>query len=101
MTSRPRESFDRKGHRLMPSAILTSEEADDMRRRLDLSPRQFQVALACLDGISRAQTARRLSCSVHTVDSHLRRVFSKLRVESRGALAARLMVAYVESNRTP
>jgi DNA-binding CsgD family transcriptional regulator len=50
--------------------------------------------LSVMDGLSQRQIAQRLDCSPHTVDSHLRRIYRKVEVQSGASLVAKLFVAY-------
>lgn len=79
-----------------PSEIIDPAARDDIRLLLDLSPREFQIVLHIIDGLSQQEIARRIGCSRHTVDSHVRRIFRKLGVGNRAAAAGRLLVAYAE-----
>ena len=55
-----------------------------------LSARERQIAMMVASGLSDANVAARLSLSEETVGSHLRRIYRKLGVHTRVALAARL-----------
>jgi DNA-binding CsgD family transcriptional regulator len=59
--------------------------------RIQLSDREFAVALMVADGLTNAQIARRLQISSRTVATHLERVRAKLGVRSRAQLAARVV----------
>ncbi|MCE6996398.1 helix-turn-helix transcriptional regulator [Saccharothrix sp. S26] len=48
-----------------------------------LTPAEARVATLVVQGLTNRAVARRLAISPHTVDTHLRRVFGKLRVRSR------------------
>lgn len=56
----------------------------------DLTQREFE-ALSLLDeGLKRREIAVRLNISLHTVDSHLNNLYSKLNVHSATAALSRL-----------
>lgn len=57
----------------------------------DLTDREKQVLQLLIDGHSKQQIAERLFLSFHTVDFHLRNIYSKLHVNSRsGAISKTL-----------
>lgn len=58
-----------------------------------LTQRELEVALLVAQGKLNKQIASELSLSVYTVSTHLRRIFAKLGVHNRTALAARLAPA--------
>lgn len=53
-----------------------------------LSPREQQVAQAVREGLTDKEIARRMAVGVPTVRTYLRRIFDKLGIERRSALAA-------------
>lgn len=53
-----------------------------------LTPAQVRVAQMAAKGMATAQIAERLSVTPHTVNSHLKLVYAKLKVTSRAQLAA-------------
>jgi DNA-binding CsgD family transcriptional regulator len=53
-----------------------------------LSPRERQVAQLTLRGATTAQTAQRLDISPHTVNDHMKAIFSKTGASTRGELSA-------------
>jgi DNA-binding CsgD family transcriptional regulator len=62
--------------------------------RLDerrLSPRELEVATLVLNGLSNREIAARLCVAHHTVEGHLKRIFSKMQVRSRAGLVAKML----------
>ncbi len=74
-------------------AIEPLRSLDDVGslRRAGLTPREAEVTRATLRGFTSGRVAELLELSVHTVEHHLRNVFEKLGVGSRGELAALLL----------
>ena len=59
----------------------------DLDTVVPLTRRELEIALLAASGPSSKAIAERLHVSVRTVDNHLRIIYSKLGVSSRGALA--------------
>ncbi|MGI5272006.1 AAA family ATPase [Nonomuraea sp. CA-218870] len=58
--------------------------------RLGLTPQEFSTATLVADGLTNRQIARQLLISVKTVEYHIGKIYTKLGIGSRVALAARL-----------
>jgi DNA-binding NarL/FixJ family response regulator len=61
-----------------------------LETRDDLTAQERQVAQLARDGLSNPEIGARLFLSPRTVEWHLRKVFSKLGISSRGGLRAAL-----------
>jgi len=57
----------------------------------DLSRREAQVALCCVEGLTNTEIGERLHISEQTVKYHLRHIFVKYKVKRRTELASRLL----------
>ena len=86
----PRDDGHPPGVRLrVPVLVLASEETGSAQRTPggsgwdSLTPRELEVVALVTRGATNQQTARRLSLSPHTVNAHLRHVFTKLGISSR------------------
>ncbi len=69
--------------------LLSTLTPEEVRARLEergVSGREAEVVGAVLEGLRNAEIARRLFITEWTVKDHLKHVFSKLRVNSRGGL---------------
>src|SRR5687767_10657282 len=82
-----------------PPQLLSSAEWEELVRALGLSRREAEIVAAILDGRRDREIAQELSISVHTVHSHIRRIYGKLRVPDRAALVARLFADYANLRR--
>jgi DNA-binding CsgD family transcriptional regulator len=58
----------------------------------NLSRREAQVALCCVEGLTNAQIGKRLMVTEQTVKFHLRNIFIKFRVRRRAELISRLLM---------
>ncbi len=59
-----------------------------------LSPRQKDVALLLVDGLTNTEIARRLGVTVHTVKAHRAEVMRRMEVDSFAALVARIQYLF-------
>lgn len=75
--------------------FLRMDEWRSLTASLRLSQRESDIAALLLLNKTEATMAVLLGISVHTVHSHLERLFRKLRVRSRCGVVARLFEAYV------
>ena len=64
---------------------------DDGEPDVVLSPRELQVAHLVARGATNRMIASRLEISTWTVATHVRRIFAKLRVNSRAEMVAQLV----------
>ena len=65
------------------SASATTSEADEVRERFGLSPRQAEVAVLLAQRLTDKEIAARLGISRHTARRHAELVMIRLRVHSR------------------
>lgn len=59
--------------------------------RSELSPREREILDLLVEGLRYKEIGARLSISIDTVRTHIRHIYDKLQVRSRGELTARLM----------
>ena len=81
-----------RGHALAPAASAAQSPLDGIRREVaELTPMQFKVLLAVLDGQLNKQIAHGLGISEATVKAHMTAIMRKLDVSNRtqAALVAR------------
>ena len=65
----------------------------DVTTRDDLTPQETQIAQLAAEGLSNPEIGERLFISPRTVEYHLRKVYSKLNINSRNKLRGVLSVA--------
>ncbi len=78
------------------SGFLSDEKWEAISDRLRLSRREFEIVRCIIDGGGEAEIARTLSMSIHTVHTHLERLYRKLGVSNRVELVVRIFAAYVK-----
>ncbi|MEO0530266.1 MAG: helix-turn-helix transcriptional regulator [Planctomycetota bacterium] len=71
--------------------LFDGPDWEQLGERLALSPRELEIAQGVFDDQLEAAIARRLGISVHTVHTHLGRLYHKLGVSSRVELVVRLV----------
>lgn len=82
----PREFGIRDGNRFFERAITR------VAANTNLSRREAQVALCCVEGLTNAEIGTRLEVSEQTVKFHLRHIFIKFGVKRRAELISRLLM---------
>lgn len=75
--------------RLNPALHIAAERIVHYR---NLTRREAQIALCCIEGLTNEEIGDKLFVSKHTVKTHLRNVFTKLGVKRRAELVSRLLV---------
>jgi DNA-binding CsgD family transcriptional regulator/GAF domain-containing protein len=85
-------SLDRHGDALMTVLELERDGGEISERTLvALTPREREVALRVVEGLSDREIAERLWLSPHTVRQYVKRIYRKLDVDSRVALTRLLL----------
>ncbi|PTN13235.1 response regulator transcription factor [Nitrosomonas aestuarii] len=77
-------------HQEISTNVAGLEEAFDPGSAISLTERELQIATLVAKGFLNKQIAVKLSLSVYTVSTHLRRIFAKYGVHNRTALAAKI-----------
>ncbi len=78
------------------ASIFSQREWQELKTRLELSQRQFQIVKLLCDGHKNYSAANELKISVNTVRTHLRQLYNKLGVNDRFELLCLL----VKTNKT-
>ena len=79
-----------------PSDALSPELKLRIGTALGLSPRETEIAFCMLAGVGRKGIATRVMILWElTVDSHIRRIYTKLHVTSAAAVAGMILLAYM------
>ena len=84
---------------VIPRTPPALPDRDALEAAHGLTPREAEVALHLATGATRDRIARELGVSPHTVRAHTEKVFMKLGVSTRSAVAAALVVG-LEPGRT-
>jgi len=58
---------------------------------VSLSPREREMLVMIVEGLTAKEIADRLGVSIHTINTHTRHLFKKLDVRSRAAAVARAL----------
>jgi len=77
--------------------ILTLEEWRQIRRALGLSVRELEITQHIFDDNKAEYMATVLGISVHTVNTYIQRLYSKLDVRSRSQLVLRVLKTHLDS----
>jgi DNA-binding CsgD family transcriptional regulator len=77
------------------SASRWSSYEQHLRQTWNLTEREAQVAVECLQGRRNLEIAQRLRISVETVNKHLDKVYQKVNVRGRSELASRLLDIFI------
>jgi len=85
-----------KGCSFNASRFLSELNWQAISTQLRLSCREAQIAFLLLQNRSENDVATELGISVHTVHSHLGRLYRKLAIKCRLELIVRVFAAYVE-----
>jgi DNA-binding CsgD family transcriptional regulator len=85
---------------LMLERVQRRDAVAQNLERFSLSPRESDVVMLVLYGHSNRRIANQLFLTEYTIEDHLKRIFSKLGVRSRTALAAKIL-GWGEPDSTP
>jgi ATP/maltotriose-dependent transcriptional regulator MalT len=80
------EAFAERARRELRATGETARRRTLVAGREDLTAQEAQIARLARDGLSNPEIGTRLFISAHTVQYHLRKVFPKLGITSRGQL---------------
>jgi DNA-binding CsgD family transcriptional regulator len=83
------EAFAERARRELQATGETAGRRNGDTNR-DLTAQEAQIATTARDGLSNAEISAQLFISAHTVDDHLRKVFSKLGITRRNQLVLAL-----------
>lgn len=90
----PNTSFARSEHDRCVVQVLLPSDWQKIAAFLKLSQRQVQIAQGIVNDEPDTRIAERLGISFHTVHSHLERLYRKTGVNSRVALAVRVLMVH-------
>jgi DNA-binding NarL/FixJ family response regulator len=96
-----------EAHRIFDGlgAVVWTNRAGDELARIsgrrptsdDLTTSETRLAALAAEGLSNKEIAAAMHISVHTVEAHLTRIYRKLGIRSRAALAQRLSAAQAQA----
>ena len=81
-------------------SILSDVQWVSLARSLQLSERELQIVQCIFDDYTGAGMARQLGISVHTINTHLERLYRKLHVNTRAGAVVRIFAEHLD-RRTP
>jgi ATP/maltotriose-dependent transcriptional regulator MalT len=81
-----------RAHRLARQCGLRTPALASLAEPLAITDREREIATLVGAGLTNRQIAEQLSLSVRTIDGHLYRIFSKLRIEDRDQLSRLVQV---------
>ena len=93
--SHPRVGLETVGALLAPDSPILRRDWDAICAELGLSPREIQVGRAILANMPDSRIAATLGISVHTVHTHLERMYRKLKCNNRYQVALVFFAAFV------
>lgn len=89
------EGYATRTGETLTTAFLPASDWASMKSDLRMSMRESQIALLMLSNHRETEVSAKLAISVHTVHSHVERLYRKLKVGNRSGLVVCLFEAYV------
>ena len=74
-----------------PDLVPGLEPPPDAKRDYGLTAREREILQLVVDGLTVAQVAERLTISYHTANTHVRHIYEKLHVHSRGSAVSKAL----------
>ncbi len=81
-------------------SVLSKRQWLSLARALQLSERELEIVQCIFDDHTGAAMARELGISVHTIHTHLERLYRKLGVQTRSAVVVRVFAEYLNQSLT-
>jgi DNA-binding CsgD family transcriptional regulator len=75
--------------------LLSEDTWSLLAQRLRLSPKEVEIIRGLLNERSEAVISREMGVSPHTVHTHIKRLYRKMKVTSRSAAIARVFEEYL------